>query len=203
MHISDGILSLPVVGTGIGVTAAGLWAGLRKLDYEKVPEAAVFASAFLVINLIHFPIGMTSAHLVLNGLIGLLFGVSAFPVIFIGLLLQALFLGHGGLLALGVNTMNMALPAVVVYYLFAFLLKKNISEKKFFLVGVAAGFVAFSLSVIMAGSALYISAPDKFRLTSLIFLAANLPLLFLEGGMTGLILLYLKKMKPEIFNEKV
>jgi cobalt/nickel transport system permease protein len=118
-------------------------------------------------------------------------------------LFRSLFLGHGGLLALGVNTMNMALPAVVVYYLFAFLLKKNISEKKFFLVGVAAGFVAFSLSVIMAGSALYISAPDKFRLTSLIFLAANLPLLFLEGGMTGLILLYLKKMKPEIFNEKV
>jgi cobalt/nickel transport system permease protein len=203
MHISDGILSLPVIGTGIGVTGAGLWAGLRKLDYEKIPEAAVFASAFLVINLIHFPVGMTSAHLVLNGLIGLLFGVSAFPVIFIGLLLQALFLGHGGLLALGVNTMNMALPAVVVYYLFAFLLKKDISEKKFFLIGAAAGFVAFSLSVFMAAAALYISNPGKFQLTSLAFLVTSLPLLFLEGGVSGLILLYLKKMKPEIFNEKV
>ncbi|MCK4981695.1 MAG: cobalt transporter CbiM [Victivallaceae bacterium] len=203
MHIADGILSLPVLGAGIGITAAGVGIGLKKLEYEKIPEAAIFASAFLVINLIHFPIGMTSAHLVLNGLIGLLFGLSAFPVIFIGLLLQTLFFGHGGLIVLGVNTMNMALPAVIVYYMFSFLLKKDISEKKVFLIGFGAGFISFFLSIIMTGSSLYFSAPQKFQLTSLIFLTSNLPLLFLEGGITGIILVYLKKMKPEIFNEKI
>ncbi len=203
MHISDGILSLPVLGTGIGIAAAGIGIGLKKLKYEKVPEAAIFASAFLVISLIHFPIGMTSAHLILNGLIGLLFGVSAFPVIFIGLLLQAIFFGHGGLLVLGVNTVNMALPAVIVYYMFGFLLKKDISEKKFFLIGFGAGFTSFFLSMLMTSTALYLSAPQKFQLISLLFWASQVPLLFLEGGITGIILVYLKKMKPEIFNAKI
>ena len=203
MHISDGILSLPVLGCGIGVTVVGIGVGLKKLEYEKIPEAAIFASVFLVINLIHFPIGMTSAHLLLNGLIGLLFGLSAFPVIFIGLLLQALFFGHGGLLVLGVNTMNMALPAVIVYYMFHFLLKKDTSEKKFFLIGFGAGFSAFFLSIIMTSASLYFSAPKEFQLPSLIFFVSHLPLLLLEGVISGIILVYLKKMKPEIFNEKI
>ncbi len=203
MHISDGILSLPVLGAGVAVSATGIGVGLKKLDYENIPKAAVFASTFFVINLIHFPIGMSSAHLVLNGLIGLLFGISAFPIIFIGMLLQALLFGHGGLIVLGVNTMNIALPAVIVYYIFSFLLRKNISNKMFFTIGFVTGGFSFMLSVIMTTLALYFSAPEKFQLTSILFFSSNLPIIFLEGGITGFIILYLKKMKPEVFNEKI
>ncbi len=203
MHISDGILSLPIIGVGVGVTATGIGLGLRQLDYEKIPKAAIFASTFFVINLIHFPIGVSSAHLVLNGLIGLLFGLSSFPIIFIGLFLQSLLFGHGGLLVLGVNTMNIALPAVIIHYIFVFLLRKNISNKKCFIIGFGAGFISFMLSIIMTTSTLYFSAPEKFQFISLLFLISHLPLLLLEGFISGIILVYLKKMKPEVLNEKV
>ncbi len=202
MHISDGILSLPVLGCGIITTIGGISIGLRKLDYEKIPEAAIFASTFFVISLIHFPIGLTSVHLVLNGLIGLLFGLSSFPIIFIGLLLQTLLFGHGGLLALGVNTMNIAIPSICVHYIFKFLITKIKENKILFLIGFGAGSISFMLSIVMTFFSLYFSAPEKFQLTSLLVVITHLPLLILEGVIVGIAIVYLKKMKPEILNNE-
>jgi len=79
---------------------------------------------FFVASLIHIPIGPSSAHLVLNGLVGVLLGWAAFPSIFVGLVLQALVFQFGGLTTLGVNTFAMAMPGVVVYFAFKNLLRK-------------------------------------------------------------------------------
>lgn len=38
MHISEGVLSAPVLVTGALLTAAGTALGLKKMDYEKIPE---------------------------------------------------------------------------------------------------------------------------------------------------------------------
>jgi cobalt/nickel transport system permease protein len=35
MHISEGVLSAPVLVTGAALTVAGTAVGLRKIDYEK------------------------------------------------------------------------------------------------------------------------------------------------------------------------
>ena len=53
-----------------------------------------------------------SVHLGLWGLLGVVLGRRAFPAVFAALAFQALFLGHGGVLALGVNVVNMALGAL-------------------------------------------------------------------------------------------
>jgi cobalt/nickel transport system permease protein len=52
-------------------------------------------------------LGGTSIHLGLLGLTGILLGKRAFPVIFATLLFQALLFQHGGLLTLGLNSLNM------------------------------------------------------------------------------------------------
>ena len=70
MHISEGVLSAPVLATGAALTAAGCGIGLKKLDYDRVPQVAILTSAFFVASLIHVPIGPSSVHLVLNGLMG-------------------------------------------------------------------------------------------------------------------------------------
>ena len=85
MHISEGVLSAPVLLTGAALTAGGVAVGLKKMDSEKVPLVGVLSSAFFGASLIHVPVGPSAVHLVLNGLLGLLLGWSAFPAILVGL----------------------------------------------------------------------------------------------------------------------
>ena len=109
MHISEGVLSAPVLITGAVLTAVGVGIGLKKMDYEKIPEVAVLTSAFFVASLIHIPIGPSSVHLILNGLIGLLLGWSAFPAILVGLALQAILFQFGGFTSLGGKEKHMVI----------------------------------------------------------------------------------------------
>jgi len=113
MHIAEGVLSAPVLALGAATAAFGIWLGLRRLKEDRLILSAVLAATFFIGSLIHVPLGPSSVHLLLGGLAGLLLGWSAFPVIFVGLLLQAVLFQFGGLLVLGVNTCTVALPAVL------------------------------------------------------------------------------------------
>ena len=75
MHISEGVLSPAVLGAGAVLAAAGIVIGLRKLDYDRLMTVAILAAAFFVGSLIHVPIGPSSVHLILNGLLGMLLEV--------------------------------------------------------------------------------------------------------------------------------
>ena len=123
MHISEGVLSAPVLVTGAALAAAGISVGLKKMDYDKIPQAAVLSAAFFVASLIHVPMGPSNVHLVLNGINGLLLGWVCFPSILIALTLQAILFQYGGITVLGVNTVTMALPGLIGYYLFGRLVK--------------------------------------------------------------------------------
>ena len=89
MHISEGVLSPAVLGAGAALAVAGLAMGLRKLDYDRLMTVAILAATFFVGSLIHVPIGPSSAHLILNGLVGILLGWAAFPAIFVPLLTRS------------------------------------------------------------------------------------------------------------------
>lgn len=97
MHISEGVLSPAVLGAGAVLAAAGIVIGLRKLDYDRLMTVAILAAAFFVGSLIHVPIGPSSVHLILNGLLGMLLGWAAFPSIFVALMLQAILFQYGGI----------------------------------------------------------------------------------------------------------
>jgi cobalt/nickel transport system permease protein len=114
MHISEGVLSGPVLAGGAILALGGLARGLKELRADDLPRAALLAAVFFTASLIHVNIGPFSAHLLLNGLLGLILGWAAFPVIFVGLLLQGVLFQYGGLTVLGVNTFNMAGPATAL-----------------------------------------------------------------------------------------
>ena len=90
MHISEGVLSAPVVVTGMALTAVGTAIGLKKVDYARIAQVAILSPAFFVASLVHVPIGPANVHLILNGLMGVFLGWVAFPAILVGLILQAL-----------------------------------------------------------------------------------------------------------------
>ena len=196
MHISEGICSPPVLAAGMVIAAAGVAYGIKKIDTESIPKVGVLSSAFFVASLIHVPIGPSSVHLVLNGLMGLLLGWAAFPAIMIALLLQGVLFQYGGLTSLGVNTVNMALPAVICYYLFRGMLRGG-SMKKTALAGFACGFVSLTLSI--AAVALTLLLTQKgFLITVQVVLAAHIPVMVIEGIVSAFALVFLKKVKPEI-----
>jgi len=97
MHISEGVLSGPVLVSGAALAAVGTAIGLKKLDYDHIAQAGILSAAFFVASLIHVPIGPSNAHLILNGLVGLLLGWAAFPVILVALVLQAMLFQFGGI----------------------------------------------------------------------------------------------------------
>ena len=115
MHVSDAVLAAPLVAGGWAVTGVTTALCLRGVREERIPHAAVLTACFFVASTIHVPLGFAKIHLVLNGLCGVILGPLAFPAILIGLLLQALLFGHGGLAILGFNAYAMGLPALVAW----------------------------------------------------------------------------------------
>ncbi|MEK6538161.1 MAG: energy-coupling factor ABC transporter permease, partial [Nitrospirota bacterium] len=77
MHIADGILSAPVLAVGFVGTVVIAAATMRKMDLDEIPKVSVMAAVFFVANLIHIPIGPTSIHFILNGLVGVILGPRA------------------------------------------------------------------------------------------------------------------------------
>jgi cobalt/nickel transport system permease protein len=51
MHIPDGVLSTPVLVTTGVLSAAGVAYGLKKIDDERIPKAALLAAVFFVASL--------------------------------------------------------------------------------------------------------------------------------------------------------
>jgi cobalt/nickel transport system permease protein len=196
MHISEGVLSAPVLIAGGGLAAAGVAYGLKKMDYERVPQVAITSCAFFVASLIHVPFGPASVHLVLNGLTGILLGWAAFPAIFAALLLQAIIFQFGGLTTLGINTLNLALPAIVCYVLFGRLVRNSnstLSAISAFLSGAAA----IGMSGIMVAASLLWSQ-EAFLQSARMVLLAHIPVMIIEGIVTVVVVGFLRKVKIDI-----
>jgi cobalt/nickel transport system permease protein len=192
MHISEGILSGSVLATGGVLAASGTIIGLRDMKGEDFVKVSLLSSSFFVASLIHVPVGPSSAHLVLNGLCGIILGWKSFSAILVSLFLQAILFQFGGLTTLGVNTCNMAIPAVISYYLFRPLIKKNL-----FLTGFLSGFFSILLSCLFVSLSL-ISTNKYFLNIAKTITLVHLPIAFIEGIITGFILTFLKKTKSEI-----
>jgi ABC-type Co2+ transport system permease subunit len=149
VHISDGVLSPAWLAGGIGLAAVLALAGAWRIRDEEIPRVALLTAAFFVASLVHIQVGPTSAHLLLNGLVGVVLGWRAALAIPIGLFLQAALIGHGGFLALGVNSCVMVLPALLSWQLFALLRRVPWVRRRWFRwVLVAVSTLAWTLSLV-------------------------------------------------------
>lgn len=204
MHLHEIVLAnsdagKAVLAAGAALAAAGTGVGLWKLDYERMPRVAVLTSAFFVASLVHVPLGPSvSAHLVLNGLLGLLLGWAAVPAVLVGLVLQAVLFMHGGILALGVNTVVMGLPAVACYYLFRAGVRAT-NDQRALAAGFGAGATGVVLGALMAAAALCAAGEQWVRLAQ-IDVSANLVVAAVDGLVTGAAVMFLRKVRPELLD---
>jgi len=196
MHIAEGVLSASVLISGASVAAAGTAIGLKKIEYQDMPKVAVLSSTFFVASLIHVPVGPTSVHLILNGLAGIILGWAAFPALLLALFLQAILFQFGGLTTLGVNTTTMALPAVLGYLMFYRLV--HFENKVInFTGGFLSGFLSILISGILVALALSLSG-EAFIPVAKMVIIVHIPIMIIEGILTGFVILFLKRVQPEL-----
>jgi cobalt/nickel transport system permease protein len=196
-HIPDGVLSAPVLIGGGVASAALLGVAIRRLDYDRVPQAAVLSAVFFVASLVHIPIGPTSVHPLLGGLMGLVLGWAAVPAITVALLLQAVFFGFGGLTVLGVNVLDMALPALLTAGLLRPLLRRETRPRVVFVLGALAGGVAVVLTAVLVCAALALSGSEYVPALGMVMISYG-PLALVEAVVTGAAVVLLRRVKPEL-----
>jgi cobalt/nickel transport system permease protein len=194
-HIPDGVLSAPVLAGGAVLAAGGLALGLRRMEEADIPKTAILASTFFVASLVAVPVGPSSIHLLLSGLMGLVLGVRAIPAVFVGLLLQAVLFGFGGVTSLGVDVVNIAFPGVAA----ALVARPMLARARGWRVGAIGAIVAAVGVMGTAGCvSLALALSSAEYLPSLRVIALTyIPLALTEGALTGVVVSYLYRVKPE------
>ncbi|HVR76015.1 MAG TPA: CbiM family transporter [Planctomycetota bacterium] len=197
MHVSDGFLPPAIWGGGLVVAAGALALSVRRFDDRRVPQIAVLTSIFFVSSWIHIPLGAVSIHLLLNGLLGIVLGLLSVPAIFVGLFLQTILLGHGGLTTLGVNTVTIASGALVARPIFSALWRGGENPRR----AAAAAFVATLAAVLVSGTILFflMSAAGKASdRVAVIYVLPNLLVAVIDGCVTASAVIFLLHAKPEM-----
>ncbi len=201
MHISDGILSAPVLVTGFAGTLAMAAYTMRKMDMDDIPKISVITSVFFVASLIHVPVGPSSAHLILNGLVGVVLGMRAFPAIMLGVILQTILFGHGGVTVIGVNSVMLGGGGLMAYFVWQLRHRFNI-EKKEVVFGALAGGTGIVASGVVLAVAL-VTTGEEFMASAGFVLAAHFPIAIVEAVVVGACAGFLLKVKPDILAGQV
>jgi len=178
MHISEGVLSAGVIATSTVVLAPLIINSIRKLHPDDVSKVALLSALFFVVSTIHLPLGVTSVHFMLLGIIGIMLGWHSFTALLIALLLQAMLIGFGGISSLSANTLNTGIGALTGFYLFK-LLKDRLPT---IVVSFLVGFVPILVASVGIAVALLFSSED-FLIVAQTALIAHLPLAVVEGIM--------------------
>lgn len=201
MHLADGVLTLPVAATTYVATGGLVAYSIKGIKEEEIPRVSLLTGAFFAISLISIPVGPSSIHPMLGGLLGVLLGRRVPLAFLVGLLLQAILFQHGGLTTLGANTLMLALPALLVHQLFY-----RLGSRPVFLRGALAGGLAIAGTlVILIGLLLFSDqrfGEGFFSVVNLLVLG-HLPLVVIEGLLTGSALKLLYGVRPGLFEDKV
>ncbi|MEA5450469.1 cobalt transporter CbiM [Leptolyngbya sp. CCNP1308] len=211
MHIPDGILPAQVCAAGYAITGLATWYSLRQINQKpdptaEIPKASLLTAAFFVASSIYIPVPPASVHLILNGLLGVVLGYFAFPAILIGLFFQALVIGHGGITTLGVNAAMMGLPALLAYHIFQSrntvgkMLKEPTRTGVFSFLGGALG---LGVAALIFLALIIFNIPAELnegaeRAAVLTLSVGHVPLAIIEGIFTTMLVLFLRRVKPEL-----
>ncbi len=215
MHIPDGYLG-PATSAVLFLIMMPIWWYAAKVAKEKLGNRSISllsmlsAVSFLVM-MFNWPVpDGTTAHMVGGVIIAIILGPWAAVIgVTVALVIQAFFFGDGGILALGANCFNMAfLLPFAGYYTYRFLMrfmKKDNPTTEAIAAGVG-GYVGINLAALAAaiefGIQPYISpgyCPYGLELAIPAMMFAHILVAGpVEGAVTGMVISYLRKNRPDL-----
>jgi cobalt/nickel transport system permease protein len=211
MHLSEGILPLKWALLWFAIAVPFVLFGIHKLKQRSIQAPAikafmgmVGAAVFLISAMpIPIPIAGSCSHPAGTGIAAILIGPFMTVVITsIALLVQALFMAHGGLTTWGADVMSMGVVgAFSGYYVFVVMRKFNFPLLiAAFMAGLVGDWATYATTSVELATALHGSAPLGSALVALIlaFSPTQVPLGILEGFMSVGALSFLLKRRPDI-----
>ena len=194
MHISEGILPAQWAILWFAVSAPFLFLGLRQLhsrgqqNLHLKPMVGLVGAAVFIISCMPIPVPTAGScsHPCGTGIAAIFIGpLLTVVVTSIALLLQALFLAHGGLTTLGADLVSMGVAGAFAGY-FSFILIRRLSGNWWiaaFFAGLLSDWATYTVTSVQLATALHGSAPiGKFFLTVLLaFVPTQVPLGIVEG----------------------
>ncbi|KNZ40682.1 energy-coupling factor ABC transporter permease [Acetobacterium bakii] len=214
MHMADALLSPAVGGIMLAASAGAVAYSAYKckddLDEKKIPLMGVMGAVIFAGQMINFTIPGTgsSGHIGGGILLAALLGpFPAFLTITAVLLIQALFFADGGLLALGANIWNMGFYACLLIYPLVFkpIVKKGLTPTRITVASIVSVVLALSLgafSVVLETLASGITALPFATFVTLM-MPIHLAIGLIEGIVTGGILVFVYKMRPELLESSL
>jgi len=207
MHIPDGLMAPAVVALGWIISLPILVFVNRRMKHlvneETIPLMGVLAAGIFVAQMLNFPIGGgTSGHLIGAALAAIILGpVTAVVIITTILIIQCLLFGDGGIVALGLNILNMSIIAVLAGWFVYERIPLKEERMRIFAASWASVFIAslacaaqLSLSYSMTGGDFGVQASIAFSL----MLGYHAVIGFGEGIITTGVVAYLSVVSPEI-----
>src|SRR4051812_23021088 len=159
MHVPDGYLA-PALSLGMGLLTVPSWViasqkGRKELSQRSVPLMAIFSAFTFTIMMFNVPVpGGTTAHGVGGTLAAIVLGpAAAVIVVSTALIIQALFFGDGGVLAIFANCFNMGVVLPLVGYFSYRLIAANaplLSTRRVWAAGIGA-YLGISVSAVLVG----------------------------------------------------
>lgn len=211
MHISEGILPFSWALFWLVASAPFLAWGLRTLarrstaDLSSKPLVGMVAAVVFVISCMPVPVPLigTCSHPCGTGLAAVLLGPSLGVVAAaVALLIQALFLSHGGLTTWGANLFSMGvLGSFAGYVVFRGLRLTGLGiVPAAFAAGVAADWATYGGTALVMALGISGSAPvlPLAGTIALAFIPTQLPLGVLEGVITAGMVALIRSKRPDL-----
>jgi cobalt/nickel transport system permease protein len=208
MHVPDGFIDIPVSASAAAVAAGAVALSLRgarrELDERTAPLAALVAVFVFAVQMLNFPVAAgTSGHLLGGALAVILVGPwTAALVISVVLFVQCLFFADGGMSALGVNILDMAVVGVLVGWLAFMALRAVLPRSRNSLVAASAvaAFVSVPAAAVMFSGFYAVggtsSVPPGTVLTAM--LAVHLPIGAGEAAITAITVASVLRVRPDL-----
>ena len=190
------VLTPTASAVGFALLAPLLAWSARGVTDDEIGRLGVMTAAFFVASQVHFPTGVGSVHLLLNGVAGVVLGRRAPLALTVGLVLQALLFAHGSVASLGANAVVYCLPALAARPL----LRAGARLPAFPRGAVVGGAVAL-LTVAASAGTLALGGEVSVRAAAPLALVFNLPVVVVEAVAVGFLVSYLSVAPPEMLGE--
>ncbi|MEW9094132.1 MAG: CbiM family transporter [Clostridiaceae bacterium] len=203
MHLSDGVLNLPAVAVTSVVAGGMVVNSFRNIKEDEIPKISLMTATFFTFALISFPVGPSSVHPLLGGLLGIILGRRSTIAVFIGLLLQAVIFQHGGLTTLGMNTIMVGLPAIMAHKVFSRSMKK---KKSITLSAALVGALSVLITVLILVTVLFFTNntySEGFFSVINVLVLGHLPLAILESFITAITISFIYRVRPKVLENYV
>jgi cobalt/nickel transport system permease protein len=211
MHISEGILPLGWAALWLAIALPFVAAGLRDLrrfresSRHAMPLIGLVGAAVFVISCmpVPVPIAGSCSHPCGTGLAAILVGPFITVLITsIALLLQALFLAHGGLTTMGADICSMGVAGAFIGW-GVFRIARAFRAPVFaaaFAAGLLSDWATYSATSLQLASALHGSGSLNSMFTALLlaFMPTQIPLGFFEGVITAGAYTFVTSRRPDL-----